>query len=189
MIISQLIDRAREYLPPSKIAIVERAYEFANRAHEGQVRKSGEPYIEHPLQTALILVELELDANSLAAALLHDVTENCGIPTSEIEAQFGSEVAKLVGATTKLGKISWQEPEDTARRGGATGSVQAENLRKMLVAMAEDLRGVFFKLADRLHNMRTLYAPDEDKQQRSARETLGIYAPLAHRWGIWAVTG
>ena len=181
-----MIDRAREYLPPSKIAIVERAYEFASRAHEGQMRKSGDPYIEHPLQTALILAELELDANSLAAALLHDVTENCDIPTSEIEAQFGSEVAKLVNAATKLGKISWQEPEETARRGSTTtGSVQAENLRRMLVAMAEDLRVVFIKLADRLHNMRTLYALDAEKQQRIARETLEIYAPLAHRLGIW----
>jgi len=186
VVLSQLIEKAREYLPASKIAIVERAYDFANRAHEGEMRKSGDPYIEHPLQTALILADLELDASSLAAALLHDVTENCGVPTSEIEAQFGSEIAKLVDATTKLGKISWQATEEASRRGGtAIGGRQAENLRKMLVAMAEDLRVVFIKLADRLHNMRTLYALDSEKQVHIARETLEIYAPLAHRLGLW----
>jgi len=186
VVLSQLIDRAREYLPPSKIAVVERAYDFASRAHDGQMRKSGDPYIEHPLQTALILAELELDASSLAAALLHDVTENCGTPSSEIEAQFGLEIAKLVDATTKLGKISWQGLEEAPRRGGgAIGGSQAENLRKMLVAMAEDLRVVFIKLADRLHNMRTLFALSPEKQEDIARETLEIYAPLAHRLGIW----
>ncbi len=188
MVISQLIERARKYLPPAKIAVVEDAYEYASRAHDGQTRKSGDPYIEHPLQTALILAELELDASALAAALLHDVTENCGIPISELEVHFGSEVAKLVDATTKLGKLSWQaaglQPDgETARRG--SGEEQAENLRKMLVAMAEDLRVVFIKLADRLHNMRTLWALDEEKQLVIARETLEIYAPLAHRLGIW----
>ncbi len=188
MVISQLIERARKYLPPAKVAVVEDAYEYASRAHDGQMRKSGDPYIEHPLQTALILAELELDASALAGALLHDVTENCGVPISELEARFGSEVAKLVDATTKLGQISLQaaglQPAgETIRRG--SGSEQAENLRKMLVAMAEDLRVVFIKLADRLHNMRTLWALDEAKQQVIAGETLEIYAPLAHRLGIW----
>ena len=134
----------------------------------------------------MILAELELDASSLAAALLHDVTENCGVPSSDIEAQFGSEVAKLVDATTKLGKLSWQTPEEAAQLGGiTTGHEQAENLRKMLVAMAKDLRVVFIKLADRLHNMRTLSALDPEKQLRIASETLEIYAPLAHRLGLW----
>ena len=181
MTFNQLIDKAREYLPPEKIAIVEDAYNFAVSAHQGQVRKSGEPYVEHPLETAVILAEVQLDASSLAAALLHDVPENCGTPISEIEAKFGSEVAKLVDGTTRLGKLSW------SGEGVATGEVQAENLRKMLVAMAEDLRVVFIKLADRLHNMRTLDALSPERQHRIAQETLEIYAPLAHRLGIWEV--
>jgi len=186
VVLSELTDKAGNYLPPEKIALVESAYNYASKAHEGQMRKSGDPYIEHPLQTALILAELELDASSLAAALLHDVPENCGIPVSEIEAEFGSEVAKLVDASTKLGRISWQTPEEAEQRGiTAAGEGQAENLRKMLVAMAEDLRVVFIKLADRLHNMRTLYALSTEKQRSIARETLEIYAPLAHRLGIW----
>ena len=186
MVFSELGDKAREYLPPEKIDAVEAAYEFASEAHEGQMRKSGDPYIEHPLQVALILVGLQLDASSLAAALLHDVPENCGIPISEIEERFGPEVAKLVDATTKLGKISWQAPEKAAGQGGlVSGGEQAENLRKMLVAMAEDLRVVFIKVADRLHNMRTLDALSREKQYSIARETLEIYAPLAHRLGIW----
>ncbi|GAI47710.1 unnamed protein product, partial [marine sediment metagenome] len=140
---SQLIDKAREYLPPEKIAAIEDAYNFAMKAHEGQVRKSGEPYLEHPLQVALTLAELQLDTGSLVAALLHDVPENCGIPISEIEAKFGPEVAKLVDGTTKLGKLSWQAPGEVAQRGSiTTKEEQAENLRKLLVAMAEDLRVV-----------------------------------------------
>jgi len=159
--------------------VVEDAYRFATEAHQGQFRKSGGPYIEHPLQTALILAELQLDASSLAAALLHDIPENCGRPVSEIEAKFDSEIGKLVDGTTKLGKVSWQAP------GTATTEAQAENLRKMLVAMAEDLRVVFIKLADRLHNMHTLDALSAEKQLSVARETLEIYTPLAHRLGIW----
>jgi len=176
---SQLKERAQEYLPPEKIAVVEDAYRFAAEAHQGQVRKSGEPYLEHPLQTASILAELQLDAASLAAALLHDVPENCGLPVAKIEAKFGPEIGKLVDGTTKLGKVSWQDP------GIVTREAQAENLRKMLVAMAEDLRVVFIKLADRLHNMRTLDALSPGKQRSIAQETLEIYAPLAHRLGIW----
>jgi len=176
---NQLIARIKEYLPAEKVALVEEAYNFAARAHEGQVRMSGEPYLEHPLQTALTLADLQLDAASLAAALLHDVPENCGIPVSEIETKFGPEVAKLVDGTTRLSKLSWQAPEkETARH------QQAENLRKMLVAMAEDLRVVFIKLADRLHNMRTLGALPPQRRHSIAQETLEIYAPLAHRLGI-----
>ncbi|MBC8429503.1 MAG: bifunctional (p)ppGpp synthetase/guanosine-3',5'-bis(diphosphate) 3'-pyrophosphohydrolase [Dehalococcoidia bacterium] len=179
MSFSQLRGKAQEYLPSEKIAVVEDAYHFAAKAHQGQVRKSGEPYLEHPLQTALILAELQLDASSLAAALLHDIPENCGLPVSKIEAKFGSEIGKLVDGTTKLGKVSWQAAESVAKE------TQAENLRKMLVAMAEDLRVVFIKLADRLHNMRTLDALSPQKQLSIAQETLEIYAPLAHRLGIW----
>jgi guanosine-3',5'-bis(diphosphate) 3'-pyrophosphohydrolase len=177
---SQLKAKVKEYLPPEKIALVEEAYNFAAKAHEGQVRKSGEPYIEHPLQTALTLAELQLDASSVAAALLHDVPENCGIPISKINDKFGSEVAKLVDGTTKLGKLSWQAPEEVELK-----ESQVDNLRKMLVAMAEDLRVVFIKLADRLHNMQTLDALSPKKQHSIAQETLEIYAPLAHRLGIW----
>ncbi len=183
---SQLIDKAREYLPPEKIAMVEDAYNFAMKAHEGQVRKSGEPYLEHPLQVGLTLAELQLDTSSLMAALLHDVPENCNVPISEIEAKFGSEIAKLVDGTTKLGRLSWQEEGGVTRWKDTTvKEEQAENLRKMLVAMAEDLRVVFIKLADRLHNMRTLYALSWKKQRSIAQETAEIYAPLAHRLGIW----
>ncbi len=176
---SRLIEKVQEYLPPEKITLVEEAYAFAAKAHEGQVRKSGEPYIEHPLEVALTLAELQLDATALAAALLHDIPENCGIPISEIEARFGSEVGKLVDGTTRLDKLSWQAPGEAAAR-----QQQAENLRKMLVAMAEDLRVVFIKLADRLHNMRTLGALPSQRRRSIARETLEIYAPLAHRLGI-----
>jgi len=184
--VKELIDKARTYLPDEKIAIVEDAYEFARQVHEGQTRKTGDPYIEHPVQTALILVDLELDSSSLAAALLHDVTENCDVPNSKIKARFGAEIAKLVDATTKLGKITLHPSGELIHRGsGLMGTGQAENMRKMLVAMAQDLRVVFIKLADRLHNMRTLYALPPEKQQRIARETIEIYAPLAHRLGIW----
>lgn len=176
---SQLKEKAEAYLPAEKIAVIEEAYRFAAEAHQGQVRLSGDPYVEHPVQTALILGELQLDAFSLAAALLHDVPENCGIPVEKINEKFGPEIGKLVDGATKLGKVSWQAS------GKATREAQAENLRKMLVAMAEDLRVVFIKLADRLHNMRTLGALPPEKQRSIAQETLEIYSPLAHRLGIW----
>ena len=175
----QLITRVREYLPSDKVKIIEQAYKFAQKAHEGQLRKSGAPYLEHPLETAMILADLQLDANAIAAALLHDVSEDCGIPTAELEAKFGAEVAKLVEGTTKLGKLSL--PGVPA----ADHETQVENLRKMLVAMAEDLRVIFIKLADRLHNMRTLDALPPEKQRTIAKETLEIYAPLSHRLGVW----
>ncbi len=175
----QLINKAEAYLPPEKIATIKNAYEFARQAHEGQFRESGEPYLEHPLKTALILVDLQLDASSIIAALLHDVTENCDIPIAKIKAVFGNEVAKLVDGTTKLGRLSLPGEAVTAPE------PQVENLRKMLVAMAEDLRVVFIKLADRLHNMQTLDALSPERQHRIALETLEIYAPLSHRLGIW----
>jgi guanosine-3',5'-bis(diphosphate) 3'-pyrophosphohydrolase len=178
---SNLLEKAGEYLPPEKIAVVEDAYNFAAEKHKGQFRKSKKPYIEHPLQTALILAELQLDASSLAAGLLHDIPEECSLPVAEIEAKFGPEIAKLVDGATKLGKVSFPAS------GALTNEAQAENLRKMLVAMAEDLRVVFIKLADRLHNMRTLDYLSGDRQIDIARETLEIYAPLAHRLGIWDI--
>jgi guanosine-3',5'-bis(diphosphate) 3'-pyrophosphohydrolase len=177
--VHDLLARAGQYLPPEKLKVVEEAYNFAAEKHKGQVRLSGEPFMEHPLQTAMILAELQLDGSSLAAALLHDTLEDCGLSIDEIKAKFGEEIAGLVDGTTKLGKVS------LSASGAMTGESQAENLRKMLVAMAEDLRVVFIKLADRLHNMRTLDALPKDRQIVNAQETLDIYAQLAHRLGIW----
>jgi len=174
-----LMEQAGAYLPADKLALVESAYEFAAKAHEGQVRKNGEPYLTHPLSTAVILAEMHLDAESLAAALLHDVPEDCGVPLSEIEAKFGAQVAKLVDGVTKLNKLTRR-----ARAGEPGSDGQAENLRKMLLATAEDLRVVLIKLADRLHNMRTLGALPLDRRHAIAEETLEIYAPLAHRLGM-----
>ena len=176
---NRLLEKAREYHSPEKLTVLEEAYKFASEKHQGQVRLSGEPFMEHPLQTAFILAELQLDVSSLAAALLHDIPEDTGLPIADIEAKFGPEIAKLVDGATKLGKVS------LATTGVVAGPSQAENLRKMLVAMAEDLRVVFIKLADRLHNMRTLDALPKDRQLKNAQETLEIYAPLAHRLGIW----
>jgi GTP diphosphokinase / guanosine-3',5'-bis(diphosphate) 3'-diphosphatase len=174
----ELIERAKQYLSPEKVAAIEKAYHFAVEAHAGQERKSGGPYVEHPVQVARTLAELQLDGSSLVAALLHDVPEDTGTPLSEIVTQFGPEVAKLVDGVTKLSRLSNREHV-------TRGAGQAENLRKMLLAMAQDLRVVFIKLADRLHNMQTLeYLPPE-KQRTIAKETLEIYAPLAHRLGIW----
>jgi len=175
----KLIELASSYLPEDKIALVKEAYEFAAKAHQGQVRKTGEPYLEHPLSAAMILAELHLDAETLAAALLHDVPEDCGISLEEIEAKFGSPVVKLVDGVTKLNKLA-----NRARTGEAKSKAQAENLRKMLLATAEDLRVVLIKLADRLHNMRTLGGLPAEKRRAIAQETLEIYAPLAHRLGM-----
>ncbi|MBI2832563.1 MAG: bifunctional (p)ppGpp synthetase/guanosine-3',5'-bis(diphosphate) 3'-pyrophosphohydrolase [Chloroflexi bacterium] len=176
----RLKDKVQAYLPAEKLPLLEEAYDFASEAHKGQLRLSGEPYIEHPLETALILAELQLDTTSLQAALLHDVIENCGIPVADIEARFGPDVARLVDGVTRIGKLTLQVSGEVEAR-----HQQAENLRKMLVAMAEDLRVVFIKLADRLHNMRTLSPLPPEKQRHIAEETLEIYAPLSHRLGIW----
>ena len=179
MEVSALLELTRAYLSSDKLVIIRQAYEFALKAHEGQLRRSGEPYLQHPLETAAILADLKLDAASIAAALLHDVPEDCGVPIEDIEAKFGPEVAKLVDGVTKLSQISGQVAEKPTR-----DDLQAESLRKMLVAMAEDLRVVFIKLADRLHNMRTLEALPLARRRAVARETLEVYAPLAHRLGI-----
>ncbi|MGH7641674.1 MAG: RelA/SpoT family protein, partial [Candidatus Dormibacteria bacterium] len=144
-------------------------------AHEGQLRLSGEPYITHPLAVAVLLADLHLDADALAAALLHDVVEDTPIEAEQIREEFGATVEKLVSGVTKLGRIKLH----------SQAQVQAENIRKMLIAMAEDLRVVLIKLADRMHNMRTIAALPEDRQRRIAQETMDIYAPLAHRLGIW----
>ncbi len=184
--IRELIDKTQEYLPSETVASIEDAYEFALEAHQGQTRRSGEPYMEHPLATAMNVADLQLDAEAVVAALLHDVPEDCQVPLSQIEARFGAEVSKLVDGTTKLSKISWPALEEGGTRQKTEArEYQAENLRKMLVAMAEDLRVVFIKLADRLHNMHTLEAMPPPKRRSIAQETMEIYAPLAHRLGIW----
>jgi guanosine-3',5'-bis(diphosphate) 3'-pyrophosphohydrolase len=177
--VNSLIEKAETYLPDDKLAVVKAAYEFASRSHQGQVRKTGEPYLEHPVNTAMVLADFHFDADTIAAALLHDVLEDCGVSLDEIEANFGSPVAKLVDGVTKLNKLT-----SRTRTGEKRSKVQAEYLRKMLLATAEDLRVVLIKLADRLHNMRTLGALSVEKRRAIAQETLEIYAPLAHRLGL-----
>ncbi len=176
-----LLDRVAEYLPSKGQELVRDALQFAIESHAGQVRKTGDPVISHPLAAAEAIAALQLDAATIAGALLHDVQEDSAVENSEIEKRFGPEVALMVEGVTKLGQISGQAADtDVADR-----RMQAENLRKMFLAMAQDLRVVIIKLADRLHNMRTLWALERDDQVRIARETMEIYAPLAARLGIW----
>ena len=165
------------YLPPPDVALVERAFQFSDSAHRGQFRKSGEPYITHPLAVASILSQWRLDAQGLAAALLHDVMEDTAITKSEIETSFGKPVADMVDGVSKLDQIEFTSREDA----------QAESFRKMLLAMAQDVRVILIKLADRLHNMRTLDAMAPPHRRRIARETLDIYAPIANRLGLNAL--
>jgi guanosine-3',5'-bis(diphosphate) 3'-pyrophosphohydrolase len=173
MSISELL-RIVGYLGPQEREMVQRAYEHASEAHVGQRRLSGEDYVEHPLQVAAILAELRLDAPTLAAALLHDTVEDTDLTLGEVETAFGPVVARLVEGVTKLSRIEFRSDQQR----------HAENIRRMLLAMADDIRVVLIKLADRLHNMRTLDVLPESKRRRIARETLDIYAPLAHRLGI-----
>ncbi len=177
MTIDELIERVRRYEPSADGEWLKRVYELSDAAHQGQHRASGESYIEHPLAVAGILAELEVDHQTIAAALLHDVVEDTSITSEEVTAQFGEEVARLVEGVTKLTRIPYQSKEDA----------QVENLRKMFLAMAKDIRVIIIKLADRLHNMRTLASLPPAKQQAIARETLDIYAPIAHRLGIWKI--
>src|SRR3989337_523106 len=176
-----LLAKASDSLPQPAVAKVKAAYESAANSHAGQLRRSGDPVITHHLHAAETIAARQLDADTIAAALLHDVQEDCAVENKEIERQFGATVAKLVEGVTKLGKIPWQTGE--ALRGD--DQIQAENLRKMFLAMAQDLRVVIIKLADRLHNMLTLSALPPEDQQRISRETMEIYAPLASRLGIW----
>jgi GTP pyrophosphokinase len=169
---------------PAERDVIRRACLLAERAHAGQTRVSGEPYVQHVLSVAQILAELKLDHEAIAAAILHDVAEDTAITLEDIEAEFGPRIAALVDGVTKMKVIQEFQPGAGASR---KEHAQAESLRKMLLAMAEDVRVVLIKLADRLHNMRTLAALPEDKQLRIARETMDVFAPLANRLGIWQV--
>jgi len=185
-----LIERVGAYLPEDSIELVGQAYVYADECHSGQMRQSGDPYIAHPLETALFLADLHLDTHTIVAALLHDVVEDCGVSLEEITLRFGPEVSKLVDGVTKLTRMDdkLQPPaEDVAGLMDDAESLHAESLRKMLVSMAEDIRVVLIKLADRLHNMNTLDALPPEKRKRIAQETLDIYSPLAHRLGIWEI--
>jgi GTP diphosphokinase / guanosine-3',5'-bis(diphosphate) 3'-diphosphatase len=177
MTIHDLVAKVQQYDPSLEGAWLEHVYEVADRAHEGQHRASGESYIAHPLAVADVLADLEMDRATIAAALLHDVVEDTVLTNDEVATEFGAEIASLVDGVTKLTRIPYQSKEDA----------QVENLRKMFLAMAKDIRVIIIKLADRLHNMRTLASLAQPKQQAIARETVEIYAPIAHRLGIWRV--
>lgn len=170
----ELLTRVSAYQPSADLELIKRAYAFAEQAHQGQLRKSGDPYLIHPLTVAQIIAELRLDVGCICAGLLHDCVEDTSATVDDISKLFGSDVALLVEGVTKLGKVRWQTREEH----------QAENFRKMLMAMARDIRVILIKLCDRLDNMRTLGAMAPEKQERIARETMEIYAPLAHRLGI-----
>ena len=178
MPLSQMLARVQKYYPGDGYKLVEKAYLFAQEAHKNQYRKSGEPYFTHPCFVASILVELSLDPPTIAAGLLHDTVEDCeGITLDTIRQEFGEEVAMLVDGVTKLNKLDFADKEEA----------QAESLRKMILAMGKDIRVVLIKLADRLHNMRTLKFQKEERRVAIARETLDIYAPIAHRLGVYAI--
>ena len=174
-----LIERVLRYHPSDDISLIEKAYKVASEAHKLQVRKSGEPYIIHPLYVSIILADLELDKETIVAGLLHDVVEDTIMSYDDLVREFGQDVANLVDGVTKLEKLPQFHDGDDSRL-----EMQAENLRKMFLAMAKDIRVILIKLADRLHNMRTLKHMPPEKQQRIARETLEIYSPLAERLGI-----
>src|ERR1035437_5032010 len=177
--IEALLKQVHANRPSEDISLIRKAWEFCVNHHEGQMRASGEPYIVHPLEVAEVLAEMKMDATAIAAGLLHDSVEDTPATTEEIEAKFGDQVAHIVEGVTKIDKIQFANREDR----------QAQNVRKMLLAMVSDVRVVLIKLADRLHNMRTLEHLQPDRQEAIARETLDIYAPLAHRLGMGKVRG
>ncbi len=169
-----LLQEVSAYLKSEDVALIHAALEFSSNAHQGQLRQSGEPYITHPIAVARILTPLHLDAQAITAALLHDVAEDTSISIEQIAERFGKPVADLVDGLSKLDKLQFETKEDA----------QAENFRKMLMAMARDVRVILIKLADRLHNMRTLDSVSKEKSRRIARETMDIYAPIANRLGL-----
>lgn len=177
MAIAELIERVKQYNPDADVECIERAYYVAKEAHRGQFRDSGEAYFQHPFEVAKILADLELDPITIAAGLLHDVLEDTDMTTEQLEEQFGPTITLLVDGVTKLSRIPFRTKEEQ----------QAQSLRKMFLAMAQDVRVVLIKLADRLHNMRTLRHLPVERQKKIARETLEIYTPLAHRLGMWSI--
>jgi GTP pyrophosphokinase len=189
--INDIIEQVKSYNPTADVELIERAYRFAERAHEDQTRLSGDPFITHPLETAKILADLEMDPISISAGLLHDVVEDQDVTLEQLEKEFGPEIARLVDGVTKLKladfevSIAESEKPESSKRKHAEFHRSAENLRKIFLAMAKDLRVMVIKLADRLHNMMTLSAHPPERQQKVAMETLQIYSPLAHRLGIW----
>ena len=172
--IDALSEKLSDYLEPKQIEQVNKAFEFANEAHSGQFRTSGDPYVSHPIAVANILSSFHMDEDSLSAAMLHDVIEDCGVPKKVIEEQFNKNVANLVDGVSKLDQLNISSRTE----------VNAENFQKMILAMAKDIRVIVVKLADRLHNMRTIEYLDQEKKKRIAKETLEIYAPIAHRIGM-----
>src|SRR5215468_8112632 len=176
-LVDELLAEVEEYKPDADRELLTRAFDFAARAHDGQVRRSGQEFIYHPWGAAKILAGLRLDEATLAAALLHDTVEDTGVEVEDIRAEFGEEIAKLVEGVTKLTRVQFQSREHA----------EAENYRKLVIAMAEDLRVILIKLADRLHNLRTIEYMGKQTQVRKARETLEVYAPIAHRLGIHAL--
>ncbi len=174
-----LLRTVRSYRPEEDIVLIRKAYDFSEQQHKGQLRKSGELYLAHPLEVAILLAEMRLDATAIAAGLLHDAVEDTSVTVDEIKAEFGEQIAHIVEGVTKISKIDFASSEEA----------QAENVRKMVLAMMDDIRVILIKLADRLHNMRTLRFLSEDRQQKIARETLDIYAPIAHRLGMGKIRG
>ena len=178
---AELFGALRDYLPDDRVEAAIEAYAFAAECHEGQTRKSGDPYIVHPVSVARHVAGLHMDVHTIQAALLHDVIEDCDVSARELGQRFGAEVVSMVEGATKIEHL----PSAGVALGARKSAEDAETLRKMLVAMAEDVRVVIVKIADRLHNMQTIQFLDNDRQQAIARETMDIYAPLASRLGIW----
>src|SRR5215472_5025513 len=175
----QLLAKVAENRPQDDLEIIRKAYDFSLKHHQGQTRATGEPYLIHPLEVSLVLADMKLDSTAIAAGLLHDAIEDTPVTHEDIRRSFGEKVVHIVEGVTKIDKIDLASREER----------QAENVRKMVLAMVDDIRVVLIKLADRLHNMRTLKHLPEERRQQVAKETLEIYAPLAHRLGMGKVRG
>jgi len=177
--ITDILDKTQSYLPPEDLEMIKKAYIYSATVHQGQVRLSGEPYLTHPMEVAGILADMKMDAATIISGLLHDTVEDTLTTSAQVENEFGKDVAFLVSGLTKLSLISFGSQEER----------QAENFRKMILAMSSDIRILLVRLADRIHNMRTLQYQTPDKRIYIARETMDVYAPLANRLGInWMKT-